>query len=92
MKSRGYIDEKLGEQSMRYITVWKNGQPKPGDNFKNHPLLLLGVLDHQDHTVTRECTGCERASPDSAFSSEAGDAQADRQCFVCSAVHGRKQY
>lgn len=83
-KARGYLYDQLEQDSMRYVSIWRDGQPGKGDRFRAHPLLPLGIMDFHGDAATRVCTSCERALPESGFAS--GGA---RQCFVCRAVTHR---
>jgi len=69
------------EESMRYVTFHKYSQPKNEDQYMNHSLLPLGILN----PPMRTCSGCERRLPFEAFART----NSGRQCYVCRAITKR---
>lgn len=69
------------DESMRYVTLHKQSQPKGDDQYKSHPLLPLGILN----PVCRNCVGCERQLPFESFA----NTYSGTQCYVCSAITKR---
>ncbi len=66
------------EESTRYVTYHKDSQPKPEDQYKNHSLLPLGILN----PPFRKCVGCERQLPFESFAmTDSGG-----RCYVCTAI------
>ncbi|KAF8915164.1 ribonuclease H-like domain-containing protein, partial [Mucidula mucida] len=54
---------KLPSQSMRYVSMWRNNQPK---SDVAHPLLPLGILREPSYP-TAECISCKRTLSVEAF-------------------------
>jgi hypothetical protein len=77
----GWIELLSLEESMRYVTFHKYSQPKREDQYKNHSLLPLGILD----PPLRKCVGCERQLPFESFAM----IDSGRQCYVCQVITRR---
>jgi len=71
------------EESMRYVTFHKHSQPKGEDQYKNHSLLPLGILN----PLFRKCIGCERQLPFESFATT----DSGGQCYVCTAITRRNE-
>lgn len=69
------------EESMRYVTFHKYSQPKAEDQYKQHSLLPLGILN----PPFRKCVGCERQLPFESFAMT----HSGRQCYVCTVITRR---
>lgn len=69
------------EESMRYVTFHKYSQPKAEDQYRNHSLLPLGILN----PPFRKCVGCERQLPFESFAMT----HSGRQCYVCTVITRR---
>jgi len=69
------------EESMRYVTFHKCSQPKGTDQYKNHSILPLGILN----PPSRKCVGCERQLPFESFART----NSGRHCYVCRAITRR---
>jgi len=65
------------DESMRYVTFHKH-QPKGEDQYKNHSLLPLGILN----PPSRKCVGCERQLPFECFA----NTKSGGCCYVCMAI------
>ncbi|KAJ4481040.1 ribonuclease H-like domain-containing protein [Lentinula aciculospora] len=80
----GYIDQDLPDISQRYISIWSDALPIPGDIYRSHPLLPLEILNlPTTPTTTIICQGCARQLTLSSFPSSPGLAP---HCWVCLAV------
>lgn len=90
-KTGGYISSELSAQSMRYISIWKDKQPKETDTFKQHPILPLRILDFSHCSYTKSCVGCQRDLPEAAFSKAAWKGVSLRRCWVCRAIQERNR-
>lgn len=86
-----YIDDILRQQSMRYVTMWKDHQPSYGDTYHAHALLPLGVLDNPTYFVRRACNTCHRELPQEAFSKTGWRLGKNLVCWVCAALKFRKR-
>ncbi|KAF9467847.1 ribonuclease H-like domain-containing protein [Collybia nuda] len=67
-------------ESVRYVELWKNDQPVPGDLYKSHPLLPLEILYSYPNSIRRGCSGCKR------FLSQASFRGNGIRCLVCKVV------
>ncbi len=70
----------LPSQSMRYVSMWRNNQPKSDDIYAGHPLLPLGIL-REPSSPTAECIHCKRTLSQDAISSKEYS-----NCWVCRAI------
>ncbi|KAJ7713802.1 ribonuclease H-like domain-containing protein, partial [Mycena metata] len=85
---QGYIDGKLGVQSLRYVRLWTTGpQINVNHRYKLHALLPLEILE--DTTAverTKLCPLCERLLPQRCFSITSWNRDVNRTCLVCRAI------
>ncbi|KAF5373972.1 hypothetical protein D9615_009915 [Tricholomella constricta] len=86
-RDAGYLYPKISDDSMCYVSLYNDRQPRYDDEFRNHGLLPLDILDHAEAGIRGTCVYCERSLPKSCFSKGnwAGGI-GDRQCQVCRAV------
>lgn len=86
--SKGYINEgRLIEQSGRYLALCRQRLPK--QEFQ-HPLLPLEILSAPTYTAgTLVCKTCSRLLSPECFSKSAQRLPAQRNCWICRAVHVR---
>jgi len=87
-----YINDRLEDQSERYITLWKNERPESPDRFKNNPLLPLGILDASSTRFTKPCKFCHRDFPSNCYSKAGWRLTAKRQCLVCRALSVKENH
>ncbi|KAF9258325.1 hypothetical protein L218DRAFT_877488, partial [Marasmius fiardii PR-910] len=59
-EEREFIDDEILMQSQRYITVWKDQQPEEGDVFRSNPFFALEILEYDEDSDRKECSGCRR--------------------------------
>ncbi|KAJ3927502.1 MAG: ribonuclease H-like domain-containing protein [Lentinula lateritia] len=78
----GYIDQDLPAQSQRFVSIWSDAPPQPGNNYRSNPLLPLEILKPNASTTTIPCTGCARNLSPSSFP----HVRLARYCWVCLAV------
>lgn len=85
---QNYIDSTIGEQSMRYVSIWKDARPSRKDIYRGNPLLPLQIIGYRPSDCVKTCTGCTRALPLHCFEiAEGGQgAEMKSKCWVCEAV------
>lgn len=84
--AKGYLAGETADQNMRYISMWKDAQPKMLDVYKNHPLLPLEILDQPSDYYKKPCIICERDLSESSYSKVAWTSASKQQCWVCRAL------
>ena len=82
-KTAGWTKLLSSEESTRYVTFHKYSQPKDEDQYKNHSLLPLGILN----PPFRKCVGCERQLPFESFAMT----ESRGRCYVCTAIVRRSK-
>jgi len=103
--AKGYIASILKEESQRYISIWNDRKPYPGEKFRNHAFLPLDIINYRhggtSSTLRYKCNGCQRDLPEGCFpmretwvhtgTSESSLGTRTGQCFVCRAVCLQRQ-
>lgn len=85
--STGYIYSGIEEDSLRYVMIWSDAQPRVDDCTRNHPLLPLNIIDYDPQArETGKCSGCCRTLPKSCFSQRGWHDPQYRLCHVCGVV------
>ncbi|KAK0222885.1 ribonuclease H-like domain-containing protein [Armillaria nabsnona] len=90
-KVHNYLAENLLEQSERYVTHWKAGQPEKDRYFNPRCLLPLDIIDYDARRPTKRCDGCERLLAVQCFPRETTGSEGT-YCWVCNAILRKKVY
>ncbi|GAW01746.1 3 -5 exonuclease and kh-i domain-containing protein [Lentinula edodes] len=51
----GYIDQDIPAQSQRFVSIWSDAPPQPGNNYRSNPLLPLEIFKPNASTTTFPC-------------------------------------
>ncbi|KAG6899660.1 hypothetical protein C0993_008236 [Termitomyces sp. T159_Od127] len=87
--SAGYIYPNIKEDSLRYVMIWSDAQPRAGDCARSNPFLPLNIIDYNPEArETDKCSGCSRILPESCFSKHGWKDPRVRRCNVCHVVIG----
>ncbi|KAF9467848.1 ribonuclease H-like domain-containing protein [Collybia nuda] len=85
--AKGYINTmELGEQSTRYVELWKKSQPVCEDYYKRHPLLPVEILVPPSDGIKKTCRGCEREVIQASMSADGS------LCHICKIVAGKNSH